>query len=445
MGAPDTTEQDIEPDTGTSTSGACSGSGSLDTTFNSSGQLTIDHGDSESGVTAMAIDSGGRILVAGESSVGFCLNRFLPDGSIDVGFGTPEDPGTDYCQASQNFGHPHAEPLGLDVERSTGKITAVGYVDAQVSGTWAVARYNADGSLDGSFGGGTVLDTSLLYATSVATLPDNKIVVAGVSGAPEVDQHHVVVVRYNPDGTLDSSFGTAGRFKLTTETLYTKSSAKCFELALQTDGKIVVAANATYFCGQGPMGFCNSGVLVLRLDANGAPDQSFGEGGVARQPVMGFANAHASSVALQPDGKIVVGGWVGFLGPVDVMFMRFDTGGGIDTSFGTGGVFRYDYSGGIGGIDYLNDMALQSDGKIVATGRYWTSPFDAPIRNAIWRLKADGSADNSFNNGAEMLLADLGGKDGDGQKIAVQAGDRIVVGGYVYNSDCDSSVMRICP
>jgi uncharacterized delta-60 repeat protein len=165
------------------------------------------------------------------------------------------------------------------------------------------------------------------------------------------------LVRYTADGTTDWAFGTAG---LSLECFDAGSDSRPKSLALQADGKLVAAG--TQFGG--------GGILVARYDSAGRLDTGFGAGGSVTSAAVGLAAAEAGAAVIQPaDGKIVVGGGSGEPDS-DFALVRYDASGALDESFGTGGKVVTD----LGALEYLTALELQPDGKIVAAG-YSFVPF----------------------------------------------------------------------
>ena len=168
---------------------------------------------------------------------------------------------------------------------------------------FALARYNANGSLDSTFGTGGKVTTSILstkddLAWAIAIQSDGKIVVAGntFNGSDTL----FALVRYNVNGSLDTTFGTGGKVT----TAIGDVGASAYAITIQSDGKIIIAGNSDYLMS--PPNVYSSMVALARYNSNGTPDITFGSGGVVTtilgQQDYGFA------LALQTDGKIVVAG-----------------------------------------------------------------------------------------------------------------------------------------
>jgi uncharacterized delta-60 repeat protein len=222
-----------------------------------------------------------------------------------------------------------------------GKIVAAG----MLHGTLALARYNPDGSLDDSFGnGGTVLTPQAgVFARALLELPDGRLVVAGGTAGPGLygETLHDSLVRYTADGSLDESFGSQGT------SLGLPGSPEA--LVRQPDGKLVTAGSAG----------------LARYNADGSIDQSF-----AREPVVESVN----DVVLQPDGKLVsVGTWI-TLHATSWVVRRFNSSGVPDPGFCVSSAFP---SG------EAHAVALQSNGRLLVAGVAPTSRSGFTIRRYL--------------------------------------------------------------
>ncbi|MHA2219539.1 MAG: DUF4215 domain-containing protein [Candidatus Hodarchaeales archaeon] len=237
------------------------------------------------------------------------------------------------------------------------------------------------------------------YAGGVAIQNDGKIIIAGSSV-------NALLLRYNTDGTLDSTFGSGG--------VVTYSGGRFFALtvAVQDDGKIVVGGSDSF-----------DDLLLLRYNSNGTLDDTFGSSGVVTYD-MGLWDSRAKSIAMQADGKIVVGGEY-FSDIISFLILRYDTDGTLDNTFGTGGrVFVYD-------SEELSDLAIQSDGKIIVTGSS-TGEENTPRGVIVVRLNSDGTPDSSFGTGGQVIYD--GGLTEFGQGLVLQNDGKIIIVGYSLNS-----------
>lgn len=276
----------------------------------------------------------------------------------------------------------------------------------------AVARYNTDGSLDQTFDGDGKLTTTVnpfnpSVALAVALQADGKIVVVGRVGALPFDNGSpdAVIVRYNSNGSLDTTFDADG-IRLIANFDVQNSFDVASDVAVQTDGKIVIAA------GTIASGF--QGLVVARLNADGSFDSNFGTAGYTRTP---FDNQTVASpkLALTADGKIILTGDAG-----GAKLIRYNSNGTLDSNFGTGGI-----------INNAGGDAIRLD----ASGRIVTSNNSSQVNTIVRRYNADGSVDTTFGaNGATTITftnANGSGNLSNPYDLAIQADGKIVVGGTI--------------
>ena len=286
-----------------------------------------------------------------------------------------------------------------------GKIVAVG----TFSGQFDVARYNPDGSLDSSFSGDGLVRTGFGAdegAQGVAIQPDGKIVVAGFTTAGPGPQN-LALVRYNADGSPDNGFDGNG-------SLFTDlgASERATGVAIQPDGGIVVAV-APAAGAPPPHDF-----IVVRYLSTGMPDGGFGAGGVATTDMGG--SDRANDVALQPDGRIILAGSSDAANISDFAIARYLPNGSPDADFDGDGFRLVDFGDG----DLAVGLALQPDGKIVASG---ISQGPGTGDAAVARLNADGSPDPSFGGGDALVLIDFGTGSDEASDLALQPDGKIVI------------------
>jgi uncharacterized delta-60 repeat protein len=279
-----------------------------------------------------------------------------------------------------------------------------------------VARYNPDGSLDATFGSGGIVTTDIEEIDTleaVALQADGKIVVTGAT-RPIGDVEQLTLVRYNADGSLDATFGSGGIVRPGLS--IGQEPAK--DLAIQPDGKIVVAGS-TYVALEEIYAF-----TVYRFETDGSFDTTFGSGGTFVTPYTNFSTGGmvANAVALQADGRIVVAG-TGIDGSdFDFTVARYNTNGSLDTTFGSAGFAFTDIAGD---YDFAQDLVIQPDGKLVVAG-FPTVSFEGTAF-AVARYNADGSPDTAFGTGGVALTTVSG--DTQAYGVALDAGGRIVVAG----------------
>ncbi len=372
--------------------------GDLDLNFNGTGIVSTVVGSNDA-ASSVAVQSDGKIVVAGSSSNAsghdeFAVVRYNTNGTLDTSFN-----GSGKVTTAVGGNSDHALAVAL---QSDGKIVVVG--DSTIGGQldFAIVRYNVNGSLDTSFNGTgkatTDFDIGNDLGKSVAVQADGKIVVAGWAHAGGT--HVFGLVRYTASGFLDSSFNSTG--KVTTSFRGEEDEAN--GIALQTDGKIVVVGSSS---GGGTRDFA-----IARYNANGSLDSTFsGTGKVIL--AFGSTESIARSVAVQSDGKIVA---VGDSNYSAFALVRLNGSGTMDTTFNGSGKVTTQNAG------YGNSVVLQSDGKILVAG----SP-----NFTLARYNSDGSLNTTFGN-AGMVTTIFGDSDSWGAGVAVQNDGRIVVAGYSY-------------
>lgn len=289
-----------------------------------------------------------------------------------------------------------------------------------------------------AWGGATIMDTTFDgdgvvitdfsgrrdTAHDLAIQSDGKIVVVGES---MVDGTHFLftMVRYKPDGSPDHIFGQMGKIETNFGDVQNSSSARA--VVIQPDQKIVVV-------GEGK----DRESSVVRFTPSGGLDPSFGTGGIAKTPSGGDA---FSSVAIQPNGKIVAGGNTDNV--LEFLLARFNSDGSPDTGFGNGGEVITDF----GNREYVNSLAIQSDGKIVAVGVTFTQPnIDADF--AIARYCTDGKLDDGKNCGGPgfgtqgKVVTALSSFEDGALSVTIQADGKIVVAGHTGRNGRDVSNME---
>ncbi|NIQ77219.1 MAG: DUF2341 domain-containing protein, partial [Anaerolineae bacterium] len=329
--------------------------GTLDTTFGNGGKVITDIAGYQDQANAVAIQDDGKIVVAGWARMDsvimdydFVVVRYDTDGSLDPSFGTGGIVTTYF--GIDDYSQGNAVAIQDD-----GKIVVAG-LTVGFGRDFAVVRYTSNGTLDTSFGSGGKqttdfgLDQDIAYA--VAIQDDGKIVVAG---SASVGNQSWAVARYNASGGLDTSFGSSGRVVVD----FSGSTAEeARGVAIQDDGKIVAA------------GFTHEGILpgydrfaVARCETDGSPDTSFDTDGKATTDFGATTNAKGQAVALQPDGKIVVAGYVEGANS-NFAVVRYTSNGTLDTSFDTDGKVTTDFTGI---SDYGYAVVLQTLGQTLST------------------------------------------------------------------------------
>jgi uncharacterized delta-60 repeat protein len=407
--------------------------GDLDLAFSQDGKLFdfLRHSGGDDIVQGTAIQPDGKIVAVGQSEfgeIGSCgISRYNTDGSVDLSFdgdGSWVLPTGRECQ------------LNAVAIQSDLKIVAVGEfrVASQPGGRdFIVIRYNPDGSLDSSFDTDGVLIMPIGSgddrANGVVIRGDGKIVVTGYGNG------QMVVVRYNPDGTLDTSFDSDGKAFTSFQ-----QGGEAFAITLQQDGRIVVAGRATVFTAGGGT---ETIFALARFREDGLLDGSFdGDGMLSMQ--VGISMGSARSVEIQPDGKIVAAGFAFPNGTgliyLDFAVIRLNPDGTPDTTFDSDGIALPHLTDS---HDSVFDMVIQSDGKIVAAGRAGNGGTSQDTLGIV-RLNIDGSLDSSFN-GTGIVMMTGNPRPTIANTISLQQDGKLVAGGtgiYCCGSSEDFTLVR---
>jgi uncharacterized delta-60 repeat protein len=327
---------------------------------------------------AMAVQADGKVVVSGAGD-GLAVARYNPDGSPDRTFG-PDHDGRVVLAVKDAGGQTES---AVRVMRD-GRIV----VGQTIGAGFAVARLNADGSIDGTFGGGKgyvregIDGGHLDFVSTLSDLvvrDDGRILTGGSSyafGNPDF-----FLVQYNADGTRDKAFGAAGDG---TARLAARRAEEIDCLSLLADGRVYAAGRSA------------GNFAVARLTSDGRLDATFGGGGFARADVGSGAD-FARGVAVLPDGRVVLAGEAGG----DFGLARFTSDGRPDATFGKAGTLRYDLGSA---ADAAHDLVRQADGRLVAVGETAVSDF-TDVRAAVAvRFTADGTVDASYGDGGKAVV-----------------------------------------
>ncbi len=360
--------------------------GDLDTGFGASGKVTTPIGNGGDRGYAVAEQPDGKIVVAGSSYNGsnrdFAVVRYNADGTLDTDFGTGG-------KVTTAIGNGDDEAYSVAIQ-GDGKIVVAGEAGNGANRDFAVARYNADGTVDTTFGtvSGQTRTGKLIttfgsggdHARAVAIDSNDNIVVAGwaeISG----QQTDFALARYTSAGDLDTGFDTDG--KVNTRFGATNNARQeARAMIIQSDGKIVVAGNG----GNGS----DQDFLVARYSANGALDTSFNTNGWTLTAVGSSVSDAAYGVAVDANGNIVLAGETGSTGSLDVAVVRYTSAGALDTTFDSDGkVTTAIGSAGERG----RAVRIDANGKIVVAG-YSYNGTDQDF--AVLRYNTDGTLDTTF-------------------------------------------------
>ncbi|MDZ8069957.1 MAG: DUF4347 domain-containing protein [Nostoc sp. DedQUE08] len=325
--------------------------GTLDTSFGSGGKLITNIIRYNNKEASVAILPDGKIVISGSAYTGnnnndFFVARYNANGTVDSSFGIDGKVIT-----SINTGTDEGYSLGI---QSNGKIVVAGSTYNGTNFDFALIRYNIDGSLDNTFGNSgkaiTAIGSGSEEINSLAIQSDNKIVVTGYTASN--GSNVFALVRYNLDGSLDTTFGSNGKV---TTAVGTSSYSQSYSLAIQSDGKIVVAGQANYE------------FALVRYNSNGSIDTSFGNNGQVITD-LGSSTSTIKKIVIQPDGKIVASGYA-FNGSnidfTDFAVVRYNSDGSLDNTFGNAGKVITPISNG---LDMADDVVLGSNGRIFLVG-----------------------------------------------------------------------------
>jgi uncharacterized delta-60 repeat protein len=366
--------------------------GSMDATLGDNGRqwTVMSTGSSNDIARGVVIQSDGKMVLAGFCDVGgvnqFCMLRYTSSGLVHTNFG---DSANGKVFAAIGSGASSAYSIAQQPDR---KLVLAGRCSEGGASVFCAARYDADGTLDTTFGSNgkvTTLVNDSGYALAMTLQPDGRILLAGrcTSGT----NVNICLVRYLSNGALDASF--SGNGKLATDLSGNQDIA--YALALQSDGKIVVAGG----CITNPP---QSSFCVARYDPDGGLDTSFDGNGMLATS-FGNGASEAQAIAVQSDGKILVTGNCGQI----FCAVRYNSDGSLDNTFGSNGKVATAVSGNDTAVhaDEVGAMALQTDGKFVVAGRCTNGSY-----TNFCVIRYDGGP-----FGAQNCKLDI---DGDGKVLA---------------------------
>jgi uncharacterized delta-60 repeat protein len=410
--------------------------GTLDATFGSGGKVV----SSPSGaVRDLALQPDGKIIAGGIADglhhEEFGVVRYNANGTVDTSFGNSGLAQINFDESPADVTSSSNKILAVSIQPD-GKILASGYkqnVSSAYDGVhFAVARFNANGSLDTSFGtGGKLLpfaSTNLEKTFGLISMilqPDGKFVLAAATNTAGPPLYgYFILARFNSDGSSDASFGSGG---VVTSHILSQSTDKSamYHLALQPDGKILACGGVTHAT---PEGATQGGGVVLRYNADGSPDNTFASGGVLIfDQSAGGSGATiydtVSDVRIEPDGKIIAAGrsYRNTNAP-NTFLMRLNSGGTLDSSFGTNGIAATNFY-----PITMPQIRRQLDGK------YLVGHTDNGVNRdfQIMSFNNNGTTDTSFNSSVHpgFTETDFGGSDDYAWAILLQPDGKVILGG----------------
>ena len=412
--------------------------GSLDTCFGSNGKVTTSLGGTTSAwAVDVALQTDGKIVVL---TNGFKVLRYSSDGFVDSTFGTGGVAGISFIKSNGQTG---AYALAI---QSDGKIVVAGY--ATFSGNavgFAVGRFNSNGTVDASFGSaGKVLfnfkKSVSALARGVTIQSNGYIVVAGDSDTV------FALARLKPNGAFDLGFNGTGKVTVSTSS-FTTGEGGAHDVAIQRVTVNDIVQEKIVAAGIRPSDyFGDRDMAVLRFNPNGSLDTSFGSGGKVFTDFTGYSD-QAKSVAIDANNNIVVAGHMHIdstLESIRFALVRYTENGQVDPSFGSAGKVT---AGVIGYRSFLygHGLAIQSDGKIVASGKVEMGPTnDGDF--AVARFNTDGTLDTSFGLDATgIVITDFYGERDQTGGLALQVDGRLVTVGGANPSPMQIALARYMP
>ncbi|MDR3647436.1 MAG: hypothetical protein P4L22_07875 [Candidatus Babeliales bacterium] len=365
--------------------------------------------ESQNFINSIALQRDGKIVVAGYSTATgislFTLARYETTGKLDTTFGKNGIVSTDVGKIA-GFAAGGISTIQAIQLQPDGKIVAGGIsTSIDPNGTFALARYESNGTLDINFGtnGALIFDIaeelgssskSIDFLNSVALQDDGKIIACGLSTAADPNGSFAVI-RLNPNGSFDNSFGLSG-IVLTTFGSPSNASAVAIQ-KVNRENKILVGGVLLTSTGSTP----SSAIVLARYDiTDGSLDTSFGIGGTVETKFSPTSTDVLTSLIIQPDNKIVAGGYTNVINPhFDFSVLRYDINGNLDPLFGSRGIFIPQFTTTYGSplaeeVMFYNNLSLQTNGQIIVSGM--SSANDLNFDFALIRVNSDGKLDESF-------------------------------------------------
>ena len=409
----------------------------------------------------MALQADGKMILVGAVQIDalgnydFGVTRLNADGSLDTSFGTNGkktisfDLGGLSANGSVSFNQDVATCVAIQAD---GKIVVGGYAQRDGTGNFdfAVVRLNTNGSLDTTFSSDGKAVVAFDYggggddrATGIALQADGKIVLVGYCQKQALGDNDIALARLKTDGSLDTSFTGDGRKAIGFNNSGTGDDRGA-AVKIQADGRIVVVGYAQ------AGGTGNDDFAVARVTTTGSMDKSFSSDGkkTIAFNLGGTGNDRATSVALQSDGGIVVGGSASSaLGDGDFGVVRIKKNGSLDKTFSGDGKKTVAFNLGASLEDQATGVVIQADGSIVLSGLVQvsaTGDFDF----AAARLTTAGELDTAFStDGKKTIAFNMGGSDNDvANGLVLQPDGKIVLFGHALRTDpanTDFAVARL--
>jgi uncharacterized delta-60 repeat protein len=389
-------------------------SGVLDTSFGNNGIVTTVISGMYNLAHTSVVQPDGKIIVAGEAGEGTTYNVAVARYNAD---GTLDSSFGNSGTLLVPVGSARSYARNIAIQPD-GKIVIGAYTYDDIASDFAVVRLNGDGSLDNSFGteGITIVDNGSHEVVDAMTiLNDGKILLAGYN------YDNFLAARFNTDGTLDTSFGTNGW----ATTVFDSSYSQVKDATSQNDGKILLSGFAS------DISTGRHKIAVARFNTDGTIDNTFGTSGQVSFNIGSFDD-YGAGVAVQTDGKIMIGGYTildSNFSEYDFAAVRLNSDGTFDDSYGTNGIVVTSVIDN--GRNYAEQMLLQPDDKIVLMGFVGSGSNDDDM--GMVRFDTEGNLDTTFGAGGKVIT-DVGGRYDYGKAIAIQPDNKIILAGYSYTN-----------
>jgi uncharacterized delta-60 repeat protein len=422
-----------------------------DPSFGNKGIVTPAGTSGFDAIYGSAAQNDNKIVVVGEADARFVLARYNTDGTLDARFGTAGivrlyDLFWNYSQIGNSDGSRQNARLSIALQ-SDGKIVVAGNnANLKKQAACLVLRFNIDGTADTTFGdrGRAYGDFSNngnyneIDVRDVRMQSDGKILVVETSE----DFKSLTVARFNSNGTVDASFGTLGQARADLSDISNIVNAEPWAVAVQSDGKVVVAGGAYYFATR-EFPYATTGFCMARFKPDGTLDSGFGTNGKVTSNIVAGQQACARDVKIQIDGKIVVAGSTFISGDNSIKHValaRYNINGTLDTTFNGSGMVNYDG----GGSSEVSRMVIQPNGAIAVAGsrRLYTGKDDFLVA----RFLPNGHLDATFD-ATGSASTDFFGKRDNANTICLQSDGRIVAAGLTSApaTDRDFALARYLP
>lgn len=391
--------------------------GQLDHTFNSTGLYVHDFGFQDN-LTDVIVQPDQKILSCGTALTPAFAGRLLvlrqnADGTPDTGFGNGGS------VIIESFTESYAYALQV---KNDGKILVAGSAaDPSYAFSSVVLRLNPNGSIDSTFGtnGWAIyrVNAGDNFTYSMVELSNHQLLIGGTA-MDTAARNQPVILRLQENGSLDSTFGVDGVASIPV----TEMDNRFNKIALQSNGKIIAAGHyGNPITNDGQFDF---DILVARFNADGTPDLSFSGDGLLTDTVSPTYVDDIFGLGITNDQKIVVSGYTTLPDfSYDAITLQYDSNGVRNANFGQNGLARFDSAA----QDVANALVIDGDGRIVVAGT--TGGFGFDNRNLlVLRYKADGSPDSSFGGQGYVTTEVLGFMD-EANAVTLQQDGKIVVAG----------------